>query len=328
MTPDAAIWAALGHDPATPFDRATLVQVLADQRRPSRRWLYPLLRPLSRLAVAVILVLKRLLPWKFTAHKTMDRLCVWFLRRFVSPTAGALLVRHFIIETNLLAFAARNAGLPGVPEVALRPTALRQLGDRAVIEHDINVYDVLTALGVAADGRPVRRPDRLDFSMLTVPPIDAEPRTRRFLRLDIQTALCLMNIPFAACLTPDEYRRAVHSLRLDFSLLGVLADLTGDPTFRSWAPAGVVVRVDSTLDVPRAVYEHAVICEYAHAWLIRLREQASAGVMVGPGQPVPHGRVDILRPAQPDPVPDLVGRVADGPGDPGMGDLVREHQFQ
>ena len=60
----------------------------------------------------------------------------------------------------------------------------------------------------------------------TVPPIDASAGTRRFLRLDIQTALCLMNVPFALCLTDAEYQRAVHSLRLDESLLTILADLT------------------------------------------------------------------------------------------------------
>jgi hypothetical protein len=32
------------------------------------------------------------------------------------------------------------------------------------------------------------------------------------------------------------------------------------------------MRVDSRLDVPTAVYEHAVICEYAHA---RLLERAA-----------------------------------------------------
>jgi hypothetical protein len=33
--------------------------------------------------------------------------------RFVSPEAGELLIRHFIVETNLLNFLVRNAGLPG-----------------------------------------------------------------------------------------------------------------------------------------------------------------------------------------------------------------------
>ena len=79
-----------------------------------------------------------------------------------------------------------------------------------------------------------------------------------------------MNIPFALCLTRDEYAAAVHSLRLDDSILALLADLTGDATFLRWRPGSTSVRVDSSVDVPRAVYEHAVICEFAHAHLLRM----------------------------------------------------------
>lgn len=205
----------------------------------------------------------------------MDRMCLWFLRRFVSPDAVALLIRHFIVETNLLNFCVRNAPVPGIAEVGLRPVTLSELGNRAVIEHDLNVYRVLFALGCA---RPPGRPDPagLDFSMLSVPEVDPEPGTRRLANLDIQTALCLMNIPFAACLTPGEYRRAVHSVRLDASLLTVLAALTGDDTFLGWRTALPPVRVDSNVDVPAMVYEHAVVCEYAMAWLCQLRDAAAA----------------------------------------------------
>lgn len=272
----ASIWTAILADPTVPFDRDTLNLVVADQRQCSRRWLYPVVRPISRTAVLLIRILKRLSPVRFSAHSTMDGLCVWFLRRFVSPTAGALLVRHFIVETNLLNFVVRNAGLVGVEEVTLRPTTLAQLGNSAVIQHDLNVYDVLIALGIQWPGRQ-EIAGVLDFSMLEVPPIDVSPRARRFLQLDIQTALCLMNIPFALCLTDEEYQRAVHSLRLDDSLLAVLADLTGDPTFLRWRTGTGVVRVDSTLDVPRAVHEHAVVCEQAHE---RLRQLGAACLSV------------------------------------------------
>jgi hypothetical protein len=148
--------------------------------------------------------------------------------------------------------------------VTLRPTTVAQLGDRAVIKHDLNVYDVLIALGVSR----WQKPERLDFSMLEVEKIDV--RGRRWLNLDIQTALCLMSIPFAFCLTRKEYMTAVHSLRLDESILALLADLTGDERVLRWRPGTIVVRADSSMDVPRAVYEHAVICEYAHAHLKRL----------------------------------------------------------
>lgn len=268
-----SLWPVMATDPAIPMDRATLRLVISDQRRPSRALLYPWIRVASRVAVTLIVVGKRLCPVRFAAHATMDRLCLWFLRRFVSPDAVSLLIRHFIVETNLLNFCAANARLPGAATVALRPVTLAGLGNRAVIEHDLNVYRVLFALGSARG--PARPRDDLDFSMLEVPEVDPEHGTRRLLNLDIQTALCLMNIPFAFCLTPAEYRRAVHSLRLDTSLLTVLASLTGDDAFFRWRSALPPVRVDSNVDVPATVYEHALICEFALARLCALRDSAA-----------------------------------------------------
>ena len=271
------VWELMLLDPSVPIDPAILRLMVRDQRRASRSYIYPWLRILSRVAVTCIVVGKRLLPFQFRAHATMDRLCLLFLRRFVAPDAVSLLIRHFIVETDLLNFAVRNARVPGLAEVRLRPTTLSGLGNHAVIEHDLNVYRVLMGLG--ASGRPVRRePAELDFSMLDVPTTDPEPETRRLVNLDIQTALCLMNIPFALCLTSAEYRRAVHSMRLDTSLLYVLAELTGDPTFLGWRNSVQPVRLHSNVDVPLTVYEHAVLCEYAHA---RLRELGSTGTADG-----------------------------------------------
>jgi hypothetical protein len=271
---ELSLWEVMAVDPAIPIDPATLRLVISDQQRASRTLLYPWIRVASRLAVTAIVAGRRICPVRFSAHVTMDRMCLWFLRRFVAPAAVTLLIRHFIIETNLLSFCVRNAGLPGVTEVSLRPATLAGLGDHAVIEHDLNIYRVLFALGNAGPlGR--RSQEDLDFGMLAIPGIDPEPRTRRLLNLDIQTALCLMNIPFAFCLTPAQYRRAVHSLRLDASLLSILAALTGDSTFLRWGAGAPPVRVDSNADVPAMVYEHAVLCEYAHARLCQLARSDS-----------------------------------------------------
>lgn len=275
------LWQVMAADPAIPMDAGTLRLIISDQRRPSRALLYPWIRVASRVAVTLIVVGKRLCPVRFAAHATMDRLCLWFLRRFVSPDAVSLLIRHFIVETNLLNFCAANARLPRAAAVALRPVTLSELGNRAVIEHDLNVYRVLSALGSARG--PARPRDALDFAMLEVPEIDPEHGTRRLLNLDIQTALCLMNIPFAFCLTPAEYRRAVHSLRLDTSLLTVLASLTGDDAFFRWRSALPPVRVDSNVDVPATVYEHALICEFAHARLCQLRDSAGGPAFLSQG---------------------------------------------
>jgi hypothetical protein len=276
-----ALWEVMAVDPSIPIEATTLRLVIRDQRRPSRTFLYPWIRIVSRVAVTVVVLGKRVFPVRFSAHGAMDRMCLWFLRRFVSPDAVSLLMRHLIVEANLLNFCVRNAGVPGLPGATLRPTTLADLGNGAVIEHDLDVYRVLFALGSAG---PLGQRDRagLDFGMLGIPYVDPEPHIRRFLELDIQTALCLMNIPFALCLTPAEYRRAVHSLRLDTSLLSVLAWLTGDSTFLGWRSGSLPVRVDSNVDVPVMVYEHAVLCEYAHARLGQLRDAATDAGIVDP----------------------------------------------
>ncbi|MGW6128484.1 DUF6999 family protein [Cellulomonas sp. NPDC055163] len=262
---DPSMWEAIFADPSVPLDRAVVRQIIDDQRRPSRRWLYPFARVLSRVLVTIIRLLKRVLPFRWMPLGTMDFLCVWFLRRCVSPDAVDLLLRHFVIETNLVNFIIRNTPV-GIEPVTLRPESLSELGDQAVVEHDVNVYDVLIALDVV----PLVARDPLDFRQLDIPPLDAERHRRRLVRLDIQTALCFMNIPFSVALTSDEYRRAVHSMRFDDSFLEILAVVTGDDTFRHWKLAGMSLWMDSNVDVPRMVYRHALVCEYAHAQLVKL----------------------------------------------------------
>ncbi len=262
---DPSMWEAIFADPSVPLDRAVVRQIIDDQRRPSRRWLYPIAMVLSRVLVTIIRVLKRVLPFRWMPLGTMDFLCVWFLRRCVSPDAVDLLLRHFVIETNLVNFIIRNTPV-GIEPVTLRPESLSELGDQAVVEHDVNVYDVLIAL----DAVPLVARDPLDFRQLDIPPLDAERHRRRLVRLDIQTALCFMNIPFAVALSSDEYRRAVHSMRFDDSFLEILAVITGDDTFRHWKLAGMSLWMDSNVDVPRMVYRHALVCEYAHAQLVKL----------------------------------------------------------
>jgi hypothetical protein len=262
---DPSMWEAIYADPSVPLDRALVRQIIDDQRRLSRRWLYPIARVFSRVVVALISIVKRVLPFRWMPLRTMDALCVWFLRRYVSPDAVELLIRHFVVETNLVNFIIRNTPVKMEP-VTLRPVSVGELGDNAVVEHDVNVYDVLIAL----DPTPVTKPEVLDFAELDVPHLDAERWRRRVFKLDIQTALCLMNIPFSMALTVEEYRRAVHSMRFDDSFLEILAVLCDDDTFRHWKLAGMSLWMDSNVDVPRMVYRHALVCEYAHARLVKL----------------------------------------------------------
>ncbi len=82
-----------------------------------------------------------------------------------------------------------------------------------------------------------------------------------------------MNIPFSMALTVEEYRRAVHSIRFDDSFLEILAIVCDDER------SGMEDRRNEPLDglqrgLPQMVYRHALVCEYAHARLVKLAHGA------------------------------------------------------
>jgi hypothetical protein len=270
------VFESLLHDPTLPIPKDARAVLVRDLQRPSRRRLKPLLRVLSLVSVFSIMVLKRVAPFQFRWHKAIDVLCVWFMRRFVSVDAAELLMRHFIIETNLIAFVAKNCGDTSIPVPTLRPVKLEDLGDSAVIRHDLAIYNLVIDVGTSSTADVHTRKANLDFSMLQVPPIDADAGRKRLLNLDIESALYLMNIPFCLFTTEDEYERAVNSFQLDESLLVCLAGLTGDVTFRSWTPLKFPIWLKTLRDVPRDLYFHAAVNEYAHTHLLTLSQKPTA----------------------------------------------------
>lgn len=272
---DPAMVRAHAVDPTALVGARARELAVKDLQRRSRRILLPIVRPLSLALVFAIRMLKWILPFQFRWHDGIDILCLWFVRRFMSADACELLVRHFVIETNLLQFIARNTGV-GIEEPTLKPVHLKDMGNRTVLVHDINVYNLVIDVG---DKRAdvTRARTALDFSMLDVPPLDVERERGRLLELDIETCLYLMNIPFCLFTTESEYERAVNSFQLDESVLNMLAGLTGDTTFRTWTPTKFPMWVSVARDVPKELYLHAAVCEYAHTHLRAIGEARAAG---------------------------------------------------
>jgi len=182
-------------------------------------------------------------------------------------------VRHFVVETNLLDFIAKNCGAE-IPAPQLRPITLAEIGrENAVIAHDLAVYNLVIDVGQSEADLGKR--DALDFSMLHVPVLGGERARKRWLDLDIETALYFMNIPFCFFTTEREYERAVNSFQLDESVCAMLAGLTGDAVFRTWTPVKFPAWISVGRDVPRELFFHACVCEYAHTHLERLRDNRS-----------------------------------------------------
>jgi hypothetical protein len=278
-----SIWQAMAADPLLHVDDRSRTLQVRDSQRWTRRHLRPVTRALCMAVVWSAFFVKRTVPpLRRGSEATLNRLGPWFVTRWSSPEALELILRHFAIETQLINFVARNCG-GAVPEVDLLPRRAGELGDwhgmNAVVRHDANVFNLFIDLGEtpAVDVEHARPPAELDFSMLQLPAFDLDPGVRRRLRLDLQSTLDVIVATLAVFMDHDTAERAVNSLQLDESLLAAVANLTGDPVFRTWAPVKFTNWVGMTGDVGRDLHWHFVVTEYAHTRLCRLRDAVAAG---------------------------------------------------
>jgi hypothetical protein len=296
-----SIWEAMALDPLLHVDDHSRALQVADTRRWTRRHLRPLTRALCMAVVWTALFVKRTVPpLRRGSEAALNRLGPRFLTRWSSPEALELILRHFAIETQLVNFVARNSG-GEVPEVDLLPRRASELGDwhgiNAVVRHDANIFNLFIDLGESptADVHTARPADQLDFSMLEMPAFDLDTGVRRWARLDLQSSLDVIVATLAVFMDHDTAERAVNSLQLDESLLAAIANLTGDPVFRTWTPVTFTNWVGMSGDVGRDLHWHFLVTEYAHTRLCRMRDALAPGAAdrAASPRPVP----------QPQPVP-------------------------
>jgi hypothetical protein len=279
-----SMYEAMAVDPNLHVMPASRERQVRDADSPQRRHIRPIVRFVCRLLIAVTVIVKRALPFKVQSERALNWLGPRFLLHWCSPDALEFIVRHFTIETNLINFVARNCGAADVAEVGLRPTRADDLGEHvdvdgsrlnAVARHDANIFNLIIDLGEspAADVHTARPLHRLDFSMLTIPEVDVEPGARRWLNLDVESALHITVLTLAVLMDVHTAERAANSFQLDESLLASIANLTGDPVFRTWTPIKFGNWFGWTNDIGRDLHWHMIVNEYAHT---RLQWMAAA----------------------------------------------------
>jgi hypothetical protein len=218
---------------------------------------------------------------KWGSEEALNRLTPLFTTRFCSTDTVEQLLRHFNIENQLEVFIARNCGSSKVAEPRLAPTHPIDLTDNegmnAVVRHDVNVFNLIIDMGEADDLDLSTKPlSELDFSMLELPLFDTQPEIRRWMKLDLESALSIIVVSLALFMDYATAERALNSFQLDESMFVAIAELTGDDQFRHWTPVKFGNWAASNGDVARDLYWHFLINEYAHTRLCQLRDSAAA----------------------------------------------------
>lgn len=213
-------WLALALDQSTFFDQAPKDALLRNNGTWSRRILLPFIRPIARLMIGVARFIRLFLPEAFTSSKALHRLICWGMRNFVSRDANYLILRHFIMGSQVLRFLNDNLAEGRLSSHPLKPYRVEDLKDNFFVQHDFNIYNFVTEVSIHLKDKDLRKMtmplDKIDFTAIEDFDDKIEDLPDKWHNfLDLQSAIELYTPLFALLLSREDFERASNSLQLD-----------------------------------------------------------------------------------------------------------------
>ena len=279
-------WLALYLDHSLPIDEDAKRALLLGARSWSRRWLFPVARPVVMLFFCLVKVLRAVSPNHPNLNGLLHRTIHWGLRTFATPEANTVILRHFHVGSELTAFVRMNSGVADrVPSRPLRPTRLKDIEANLFLEHDLNIFNFIIELNAAlrAEGRELTPPATIDFSMISdeFPAFETFPR-RALNRIDVQTAVEFYTPIYALMLPRDDFVRASNSLQLDEVMAIYIGRIIGSDYHMSFVKNGHPLVALSTLQAGYRLMMHGLDSEAMHGWLRVLKHRQAAGLPLDP----------------------------------------------
>jgi hypothetical protein len=281
-------WLALWLDHSLPIAEEAKTALLVGNRSWSRRWMFNVVRPFIFLFFLGVKILRGISPHWPNLNGFLHRSIHFGLRTFASSQANTLILRHFHIGTELLAFIKANAGPVTVETVPLRPKTLKALEDNVFLQHDLNVFNFIIQLNICLreQGRDLEPKADLDFSMISLTPFELEPLPRSWLNfVDVQTAIEFYTPLYALMLPRADFIRAAQSLQLDETVAIYIAKILGSDYHLAFIKNGHPLVPLSTLQAGYRLMMHGLDCEGLHGWLRMMKMRQAAGLSLDPRNP-------------------------------------------
>lgn len=288
-------WLALDLDQSLPILPEAKAALIRGARSWSRRWMFPIVRPLIFAFFILVKIVRGVFPHWPNLNRALHRLIHWGLRWFATPDACTLILRHFHIGTELLAFIKANAGPVEVETVPLRPRTLAALEDNVFLQHDLNIYNFIIQLNASlrAQGRDLAPVQRPDFSMISDGDFDLvlqRPGPLNF--ADVQTAIEFYTPLYALFLPRSDFVRAANSLQLDETVAIYIGKILGTDYHLSFIENGHPLVQLSTLQAGYRLMMHGLDVEALYGWLRLLKSRQAKGLPFDPRDPT--GAVDAV----------------------------------
>lgn len=275
------VWDALYLDDAIPVDLLAKTYMIRDLRSWTRNYLLIPIKLTANLLLAIIMTVKRLLPFQFSNYRFMHRSAAFFLERFVSPEACYLIVRHLCLGSDVVNFLIDNGPDPTMPKSELYPRKVADLADNAFLEHDLILYNFAIDYHEAKKANPnwfeevTQR--GINYDSVRTPEVEVDVTKRHWLKfLDLESAIELFKVFYSLFLTSDEFARAVMSLQFDENFGLYVSALTGDDRWNHVIINRHPLAPNSPFNAARDLFIHGIITEYLHRYLEICKERAIA----------------------------------------------------
>ncbi|MDN5203823.1 hypothetical protein QQ008_20700 [Fulvivirgaceae bacterium BMA10] len=277
-------WQALFLDKSIPFNEKSKAAFLYDSGSRTRQYLLPMVRVMARLSIMIIQLLKIILPKRLSSPKLLHRCLYWGMKYWITPEANYLILRHFVLGTEVLKFVKDNVkGAEEMPMNPLRPKSLNDVKDNLFLEHDLNLFNFVIRLNRAINekGLKVEKVMRPDFSAISTEEITFEPFRRGWTNfLDLATAIEIFTPVYQLFLTDNDFWRASNSLQFD-EVIGIYAATILDAHDRLVALNNKHPMIPlPTLKAGFRLLLHGLSTEVLHALLVNLKKQQALNPVV------------------------------------------------
>lgn len=276
-------WLALYLDHSLPIDEEAKTALLRGTASWSRRWFFNIARGPIFAFFLVVKLVRAISPHHPNLNGALHKLIHWGLRNFASRDANLLIMRHFHIGTEILAFIKANSGVDNIQTVPLRPRTLKDLEDNVFLQHDLNVYNFIIQLniGLRAQSRDLAPVAAPDFSMITDGPFPIELAPDSPLNFaDVQTAIEAYTPLYALFLPRADFIRAANSLQLDETIAIYLAKILGTNYHLNFVENHHPLVQITTLQAGYRLMMHGLDCEALHGWLRSMKRAQATGAAV------------------------------------------------
>ncbi len=265
-------WEALYLDQAIPLDMTAKAYMIKDLQSWSRNYLLIPIKIIANISLAIIMTIKRILPFQFSAYKLMHHSAAFFLKHFASPEACYLIVRHICLGSNIVNFLIDNSADRQIPKSTLYPETVDDLAENAFLEHDLILFNFVLDYNEAQQKNPNWLQDvhaqGLNYESIQPVNIDVDVSKRGWFQiLDLESAIELFKIFYALCLTSEEFARAVLSLQFDENFGCYVSAIAQDYNWNHVIANRHPLAPNSPFNAARDLFLHGIITEALHRYL-------------------------------------------------------------